>query len=143
MKIRSPIARKRTRLEIIPLIDIMFFLLASFMMVSLQMQKVRTIKASLPTATQITSARKPDILKLKVDPYGQVSLDNQTLSFPELGKVLNERLRADTNLPVYLSGSRNSTHGQMIYALDFIKRAGVQRVAFAVKADPPPSASQP
>jgi len=143
MKIRSPIARKRTRLEIIPLIDIMFFLLASFMMVSLQMQKVRTIKASLPTATQITSARKPDILKLKVDPYGQVSLDNQTLSFPELGKVLNERLRADTNLPVYLSGSRNSTHGQMIYALDFIKRAGVQRVAFAVKADPSPSSSQP
>ena len=46
-QIRSPIARKRTRLEIIPLIDIMFFLLASFMMVSLQMQKVRTIKAAL------------------------------------------------------------------------------------------------
>jgi len=48
MKIRSPIPRRRTRLEIIPLIDIMFFLLASFMMVSLQMQKVRTLKASLP-----------------------------------------------------------------------------------------------
>ena len=55
MKILSPLKRRRTRLEIIPLIDIMFFLLASFMMVSLQMQKVRTIKASLPTATQITS----------------------------------------------------------------------------------------
>ena len=40
MKIRSPLPRKRVRLEIIPLIDIMFFLLASFMMVSLQMQKV-------------------------------------------------------------------------------------------------------
>ena len=53
MKIRSPIARKRTRLEIIPLIDIMFFLLASFMMVSLQMQKVRTLKASLPTAHRL------------------------------------------------------------------------------------------
>ena len=41
MKIRSPIRQRQTRLEIIPLIDIMFFLLASFMMVSLQMQKVR------------------------------------------------------------------------------------------------------
>ncbi len=143
MKIRSPIARRRTRLEIIPLIDIMFFLLASFMMVSLQMQKVRTIKASLPTATQITSAKKPDMLKLKVDPYGQVSLDNKSLSFPELDRVLADRLHANTNLPVYLSGSRNSTHGQMVYVLDFVKRAGVQRVAFAVKPDPAPSASHP
>ncbi len=74
MKIRSPIARKRTRLEIIPLIDIMFFLLASFMMVSLQMQKVRTLKASLPTATLATSTKKPDIINLKVDRDGQVRI---------------------------------------------------------------------
>jgi biopolymer transport protein ExbD len=143
MKIRSPIARKRTRLEIIPLIDIMFFLLASFMMVSLQMQKVRTLKASLPTATQITSSKKPDMIKLKVDPYGQVSVDNKPLSFPDLDKLLAERLLADTNVPVYLSGSRSTTHGEMVYVLDFVKRAGVQRVAFAVKADPIPTAPHP
>ena len=82
MKIRSPIVRKRTRLEIIPLIDIMFFLLASFMMVSLQMQKVRTLKASLPTATQATSAKKPDIINLHVDHEGRVELDKKLLSFP-------------------------------------------------------------
>ena len=143
MKIHSPLKRKRTRLEIIPLIDIMFLLLASFMMVSLQMQKVRTIKASLPTATQITSSAKPDMIKLKVDAYGQPSVDNKPMSFPELGNLLAERLRANTNVPVYLSGSRNSTHGEMIYVLDFVKRAGVQRVAFAVKADSGSSASHP
>jgi biopolymer transport protein ExbD len=143
MKIHSPLKRKRTRLEIIPLIDIMFFLLASFMMVSLQMQKVRTIKASLPTATQITSTAKPDMIKLKVDSYGQPSVDNKPMTFPELGNLLAERLRVNTNVPVYLSGSRNSTHGEMIYVLDFVKRAGVQRVAFAVRADPGSTASHP
>jgi biopolymer transport protein ExbD len=143
MKIRSPLARRRSRLEIIPLIDIMFFLLASFMMVSLQMQKVRTLKTSLPTATQITPAKKPDMIRLKVDPYGQVSLDNKLLTFPDLARLLAERLRADTNVPVYLSGSRDATHGEMVYVLDFVKRAGVQRVAFAVRADSSPSASQP
>ena len=143
MKIHSPLARRRTRLEIIPLIDIMFFLLASFMMVSLQMQKVRTLKASLPTATQITSAKKPDMIKLNVDAYGQVSVDNQSLSFDELDKLLAERLRVNTNVPVYLSGSRNATHGMMVYVLNLVKRAGVQRVAFAVKADSTPSAPPP
>jgi biopolymer transport protein ExbD len=143
MKIRSPIARKRTRLEIIPLIDIMFFLLASFMMVSLQMQKVRTLKASLPTATQITSTAKPDMIKLKVDPFGQVSVDNEPLSFPDLDKLLAARLRTNADVPVYLSGSRNTTHGEMVYVLDRVKRAGVQRVAFAVKADPNPTTPPP
>jgi len=143
MKIRSPIARKRARLEIIPLIDIMFFLLASFMMVSLQMQKVRTVKASLPTATQITSTSKPDMIKLKVDAYGQPSVDNKALTFSELDQLLAERLRVNTNVPVYLSGSRNATHGMMVYVLDFVKRAGVQRVAFAVKADPAPGKTPP
>ena len=75
MKLRSPLRRRRTRLEIIPLIDIMFFLLASFMMVSLQMQKVRTLKASLPTATLATAATKPDMVTLTVDRNGQVAAE--------------------------------------------------------------------
>jgi len=136
MKIRSPLIRKRTRLEIIPLIDIMFFLLASFMMVSLQMQKVRTLKASLPTATQATSSAKPDIINLTVDKYGQVSLEKQPVAFPELFQVLSNRSRLNSNVPVYLSGSRDATHGSMMYVLDLAKRAGIQRVAVAVKASP-------
>jgi biopolymer transport protein ExbD len=135
VKIRSPIARKRSRLEIIPLIDIMFFLLASFMMVSLQMQKVRTLKAALPTATLATSAAKPDMIKLKVDPFGQVSMDGAELGFPQLYATLTNRYHANTNVPVYLSGSRDTTHGEMVYVLDLVRRAGIQRVAFAVKAD--------
>ena len=62
MKIKSPLPTRRNRIEIIPLIDIMFFLLASFMMVTLQMQKVRTLKASLPTATVARASMKPDML---------------------------------------------------------------------------------
>ena len=51
----------------------MFFLLASFMMVSLQMQKVRALKASLPTATLATSNAKPDLINLTVEKNGQVA----------------------------------------------------------------------
>jgi biopolymer transport protein ExbD len=136
MKIRSPLPRRRTRLEIIPLIDIMFFLLASFMMVSLQMQKVRTIKASLPTATLATSAKKPDIIKLRVDKLGQVSADDKPVSFPDLQSLLARRFKVNPNVPVYISGSREATHGSMIYVLDFVKRIGIEHVAIAVKAEP-------
>ena len=134
MKLRSPLRKRRTRLEIIPLIDIMFFLLASFMMVSLQMQKVRTLKASLPTATLATSSAKPDMISLTVDKYGQVLLDSKPISFPDLNALLTSRYNVNTNLPVYITGTRDATHGAMIYVLDFVRRAGIQRVAIAVKA---------
>ena len=133
MKIRSPIPRRRTRLEIIPLIDIMFFLLASFMMVSLQMQKVRALNASLPTATLARATTKPDIINLTVDKFGQVEMDQKVVSFPDLLALLNERQKANTKVPVYISGTRDATHGSVIFVLDFVKRMGLQRVAVAVK----------
>ena len=136
---RSPIVRRKARLEIIPLIDIMFFLLASFMMVSLQMQKVRILKASLPTATLARSSAKPDIIALNVDRLGQVSVDKERISFDELRALLARRQKINTNVPVYLSGDRDATHGSVVYVLDLVKRAGIQRVAVAVHATEPRS----
>ena len=136
MKIRSPLPQRQTRLEIIPLIDIMFFLLASFMMVSLQMQKVRVLKVNLPTATLAGSAAKPDMINLKVDRFGEVSVDQKSVSFSELSRMLTDRYQANTNVPVYITGANDATHGSLVYALDLVKRAGIQRVAIAVKATP-------
>ena len=124
-----------TRLEIIPLIDIMFFLLASFKMVSLQMQKVRTLKDSLPTATLATTSAKPDLINVTVARGGQVMVDQRSVSFPELFTLLTNRHPLNTNLPVYIHGNRDASHGSVIYVLDFVKRAGVERVAIAVKSE--------
>src|SRR5580698_4239362 len=143
MKIRSPLPHKETRLEIIPLIDIMFFLLASFMMVSLQMQKVRTLKASLPTATLAGASTRPDIINLTVDRNGQVLVEKQSVSFPELFTLLTNRHTLNTNVPVYIHGNRDASHGSVIYILDFVKRAGVERVAIAVQADTGPLSKKP
>jgi biopolymer transport protein ExbD len=136
MKIRSPLPQRQTRLEIIPLIDIMFFLLASFMMVSLQMQKIRALKANLPTATLATSTAKPDIINLIVDRFGQVKADDKPVSLADLSTVLAKRYEANTNVPVYITGTKDATHGSIIYILDLVKRAGIQRVAISVKAAP-------
>jgi biopolymer transport protein ExbD len=136
MKIRTPIPEKKSRLEIIPLIDIMFFLLASFMMVSMQMQIVRTLKVNLPTATVATDTTKPDIVNLTVDKYGQVAVDKKMISFIELNSLLTNRYSLNTNLPVYITGERAAHYGAVIYVVDFVKRAGIQHVAVAVEASP-------
>src|SRR5258708_1311097 len=100
MKIGSPVPHRKARIEIIPLIDIMFFLLASFMMVSLTMIKMQSIKMDLPTATQAKRDFKPEILNISVDKAGDIYIEKKPVNLIELHTVLSNKFRANTNIPV-------------------------------------------
>jgi biopolymer transport protein ExbD len=130
MKIVSPIPKRRSRIVIIPLIDIMFFLLASFMMISLQMSRTANIKVNLPFATQSAQDYKPDMINIAVDKAGAVWLEKKQIALPDLSAVLTSRFHADTNLPVYISGDRDALHGDMVNVYQAVRNAGIQKVAF-------------
>jgi biopolymer transport protein ExbD len=66
MQLSSPVPHKRARIEIIPLIDIMFFLLASFMMVSLSQTHMKGIRVNLPAAVGPPPEGKVDFVSVKV-----------------------------------------------------------------------------
>jgi biopolymer transport protein ExbD len=129
----SPGGRKKARIEIIPLIDVMFFLLASFMMVSLSMQKLQVIKMDLPTATAQTTSKKPDVFNIEISRTGDISVDSKHLSIPEMEKALKERMNANTNLPVYIKADQKSTHGMVMNVLDTVKAVGAPKVSFAIE----------
>jgi len=137
MKLSSPYRRKHSRIEIIPLIDIMFFLLASFMMVSLNLDRTQNIRVDLPTATQAEHDFKPDMLNIAVDKAGKVWIEKKEISLPDLGLVVSNRFRAETNLPVYISGDRDTLHGVMADVYEVVRGAGVQKVAFAMAGKEP------
>ncbi len=141
MKLPSPVKRRHSRIEIIPLIDIMFFLLASFMMVSLQMDRTQNIKVHLPSATMARADYKPDMINIAVDKAGAVWVEKKEITLAELHTVLSNRFRLDTNLPVYISGDAATLHGSMVDVLDVVRRAGVQKVAF-MTSSPTNQASQ-
>ena len=136
MKIGSPLPHRKARIEIIPLIDIMFFLLASFMMASLTMIKMQSIKMNLPTATQATRDFKPDIVNISVDKAGEVFVEKKPMTSLDLHSYLSNRFHLNTNVPVYISGDKDATHGSVIRVLDMVRREGIQKVSFAIT--PPP-----
>jgi biopolymer transport protein ExbD len=137
MKIQSPIPKRRSRIVIIPLIDIMFFLLASFMMVSLQMSKRENIKVHLPDASMAQQDFKPDMVNIAVDKSGAVWLEKKQIALPELSLVLSNRFRANTNLPVYISGDRDTLHGDMVTVYQAVRGAGIQKVSFMAEGQNP------
>jgi biopolymer transport protein ExbD len=132
MKIGSPLPHKKARIEIIPLIDIMFFLLASFMMASLTMIKMQSIKMDLPTATQATRDFKPDIVNIDVDKRGEIFVEKKQMNVVDLRIYLSNKFHLNTNVPVYISGDKDATHGAVIRVLDIVRREGIQKVSFAI-----------
>jgi biopolymer transport protein ExbD len=133
MKVVSPLPQKKARLEIVPLIDIMFFLLASFMMVSLTMTKQRTVGVNLPAAASGQTSMKPDSISLAVDAGGRVYFEKQPIPLEQLETLLREKLALNRDLPVYVSGDAATPHGAMVAVLDYIRRCGVTKVGFTVK----------
>lgn len=138
MKIGSPLPRKKARIEIIPLIDIMFFLLASFMMASLSMIKLQSIKMNLPTAVSARRVFDADIINIAVDKLGNLYVGTTQVNMVQLSEMLSNQFRVNTNVPVYISGDQAATHGMMIGVLDLVRRVGIERVSFAIS--PPPVA---
>jgi biopolymer transport protein ExbD len=133
VKLHSPLPERKTRLEIIPLIDVMFFLLASFMMVSLTMTKQQTIKVNLPVASATQSDFKPDMINLGVNATGDVFFDKTAITLPELHRKLAERFGKNPATPVYISADVNTRYADLVKVLDAAKRVGFTKVAFNVK----------
>ena len=129
---KLPSESAEARIEIIPLIDIMFFLLASFMLVSLSMVNLKSVKVNLPTATSASTEPKKDYLDISVDKSGGVFLDKVPVASNELETKLTASLQANPNLRVFISGDRDARHGDVIHVLDLVHTAGIDKVAFEI-----------
>lgn len=134
--ISSPVPRRKARIEIIPLIDVMFFLLASFMMVSLSMQKASTRKMDLALSVTSKQDFRPDIFNIGIDKQGQVSVGKSNVTLEQLEIQLTDNLKKNTNSPVFITADQGTLHGQVNQVLERVRHAGVQRVSFAVSPKP-------
>jgi biopolymer transport protein ExbD len=136
MRFGSPVPKKHSRIEIIPLIDVMFFLLASFMMVSLNMSKLNAIKVDAPVALSGEKDIKADVFNIALNKKGELFIGDSNTTVVNLGLALSNRFHGrSTNTPVFVTGDRDTPHGAILAVLDLVRRAGVQRVSFAVTPD--------
>jgi len=130
MKIPSPIPKRRLRIVIIPLIDIMFFLLASFMMVALEMERTQNVKVHLPPAMQSKQDYRPDMVNIAVDKSGSVWLEKRQISLADLASVLKARFHGNPDVPVYISGDRDTLHRDMVKVYQTVRAVGIQKISF-------------
>ena len=99
MRVSSPIPHHKARIEIIPLIDIMFFLLASFMMVSLSQVHVKGIKLNLPTGLMGQTQSRREYVALSVDKDGDIYYDKVKVDPNEVYDEVAERPSHQLRMP--------------------------------------------
>src|SRR5437764_15204444 len=117
MRLASPVPKKRARIEIIPLIDIMFFLLASFMMVSLSQTHMKGLRVNLPAAIPPPPSPVKDYVSIKVREGNVVTFDTQVLTDDQVLRRLYELHRAHPEITVSISAHLMAMPGDVIASL--------------------------
>jgi len=143
MTFNSPVPKKRARIEIIPLIDIMFFLLASFMMVSLSQVHVKGIKLNLPTGLMGQTQSRREYVALSVDKDGNIYYDKLKVEPNDVYEKLVNVHRIAPNAKIFIRGDRDAYHGDILRLIEQVRAAGFYKIAFEVKSPSLPSQAAP
>ncbi len=132
MKLRKSRLQRKGRIEIIPMIDVMFFLLATFMLASLSMQNLDALKVNLPqgSSSQLTSTTP---LTLVVTADNRLLLNHQPVALASLAALIHQHLPADHSLVV--SSDRHAEHGTVVEAMLAAQKAGIAHFQIAIAHD--------
>jgi biopolymer transport protein ExbD len=133
MRLRSHVARK-TRIEIVPLIDVVFFLLATFVMVSLSMTRNQGMQVQLPSAA--SAARQEDsdrAVTLTVMENGEVFYNKEKVGLAQLPFKL-QTLKASTGDPKVIVNAAAAADFRLVAAvLDEARKIGIQKVGISTE----------
>lgn len=129
MKIPSPQARRRARIEIIPLIDIMFFLLATFIMVSLSMIKNVAVPINLPSAHSAKSDNSKAPVAVTITKEGKIYWNKDETTLEAIPEKLKALADSDSEAKVFIHGDKKAEFGLVVSVMDDIRRAGIKHTA--------------
>ena len=135
MKLTSYTSKRKARIEIIPLIDIVFFLLATFVMVSLSMVKSQGVKVQLPKASSGSRQEAGDkgftvvTVMANVDIY----LDKNKINPFDLSAKLKEIKSREGDPSILLNGDDKAMLGRAVFVLDEARKAGIKKFALGTK----------
>jgi biopolymer transport protein ExbD len=129
MKLRRSRASKRGRIEIIPMIDVMFFLLATFMLASLAMQRLDAVKINLPSGqAERLSEDRP--LTMSIDPKNEIFIDHSLVRLDQVEGSVRRLLKADKN--VVIAADDAAAQGAVVQAMLAARRGGAEHFLIGV-----------
>jgi biopolymer transport protein ExbD len=130
-KRRSGLERNRPRLEIVPMIDIMMFLLVFFVMIVLRMIPESGVTLSLPGASTAQELPHTEVVII-IDKQGQLHVKDQVLTADQMASYL-QGVKATHDTDVILAGDKGTQLQQVMSVMDIVRKAGITNIGIATQ----------
>ena len=135
--------RKKARIEIIPLIDVIFFLLATFVLFTLSLSRIQSLPVTLPVAQPQNVQSNPNdtTIYLQVSDEGtyywkQGQGNAELISAVEIAPRLQDYRRSENNPRVLIRGDTKARFGAAVFELDEVRKAGIEQVSVETVSSP-------
>ena len=123
----------RPRVEVVPMIDIMMFLLVFFVVISVRMIAGTGVEMDLPGSSTLRDL-KPSTITVGVTKAGEIVLDGKTVSPQALQDKL-AALKRDKPVEVVLAGDKDASLQVLLKVMDSVRAAGITTVGIAARAE--------
>ena len=130
-------AHHKARIEIIPMIDVIFFLLVFFMISTLSMTINRGLPVNLPTAATSQKDLREN-LNLTLTQDGRLFLNRESITLQDLSQRVKAALASEPELMVIMNADGEVRHSAVVALMDELRLSGVSRLAIAVQPDKKP-----
>lgn len=135
-KIKVPV-RKKARIEIIPLIDVIFFLLATFVLFILSLDRIQQIDVPLPSNNPAPPQKhdpNDDPVRLQVSGDGQLFWNREPIDMGELPARIANYKNTNQDPKILLAGDEKARFGATVQVLDEVRKAGIEK--FSIETTP-------
>ncbi len=133
MRIKQ-ISKKPARIEMIPLIDVVFLLLVFFIYAMLSMVIHRGVPVNLPQAKTALIDKK-EYLALIITREGDIYFDKTRVSLKELQSLLTEKKKSRPNLKIFINGDKAVYYEKVVKVLDVVRIAGITRISLETELE--------
>jgi biopolymer transport protein ExbD len=135
MRLSCGYETRKARVEMLPLIDVVFLLLVFFIYAMLSMVVHHGLKVNLPSAGSAVLDRN-DYIDITIDADNRIYVDGQPAEMNQLSSIVPTLLDGESR-PVFINGDQAADLGLAIRLLDLLKETGIEEVSFSCNTQTP------
>jgi biopolymer transport protein ExbD len=124
--------RGKTRIEMIPLMDVIFLLLVAFIFFTMSMTVHRGIPIELPSSST-AKVEKKDFVEISIKKDGSVFFNKREVAMDELLLEVTSLSRVSPDTKIIISGDGGASYETIVSVLDVIRKSGVTKVSLDTK----------
>ena len=125
---------KRVRIEMLPLIDVVFLVLVFFIYAMLSMAVHRGLPVALPTSSS-AGIDKKEALSVTVKADGRIYVDKEEIALKDLGEALRRKVKEDAEPDILLFADHSLSYQKLFRVLDQIRMSGLNRISLQADVD--------